>query len=57
MANEIHLGPDKLASIPCSSLMNVAIEQIVLQRGDGMLSKIEDMMSCAIHKLPPKFHL
>ncbi|KAK9098343.1 hypothetical protein Syun_025388 [Stephania yunnanensis] len=24
---------------------------------DGMLSKIEDMMSCAIHKLPPKFHL
>ncbi|KAK9112526.1 hypothetical protein Scep_020045 [Stephania cephalantha] len=33
MANEIHLGPDELASIPCSPLMNVAIEQIVLQRG------------------------
>ncbi|KAK9167354.1 hypothetical protein Scep_002545 [Stephania cephalantha] len=33
MANEIHLGPDELASIPCSPLMNVAIKQIVLQRG------------------------
>ncbi|KAK9126352.1 hypothetical protein Scep_015198 [Stephania cephalantha] len=30
MANEIHLGPDELASTPCSPLMNVAKEQIVL---------------------------
>ncbi|KAK9166810.1 hypothetical protein Scep_002001 [Stephania cephalantha] len=50
MANEIHLGPDELARIPCSPLMNVAIEQIVLQRG-GLGPKWSNGSHSAVHMM------